>query len=548
MASRSLIGKVLGNYTIDRELGRGGMGIVYLAREESLQRIVALKVLAPELAKDEAYVKRFLREARAGARLNHPNIVPIHAVGNVGGVYFIAMAYIQGERLSDRIARHGQLAVRDALNIARQVASALVEAYENGIVHRDIKPENIMIDKAGRVQVMDFGLAHVMSGQSRLTADNLKLGTPHYMAPEQCKGQPMDGRTDLFSLGIVLYEMLAGDVPFKADTPLAVMYQITNEPLPPLNKQNAATPAPVVQLVTRLTAKEPSQRFDSAATLIQAIGQLGRPQSGHSVPSASPTTEQPHGFEISPDELGRTIVGSTPTARPTATATPSRFTMPPRRAMIVGGVIALLIVAVFLASRFEWGGISTGPWEDLIAENSLSGWYNPAAVGENGLWHVADGVLTNRGPTGTYRVGTNYNFATIREWRDFEVELEYRLAQDTNSGVYLRGRVEVQLLRKVESNPKRTNGAIYRQFEPLVHTEPTEEWSTLRARFINNRASVWMNGTQIHDERAISRYTGTQREFPGTFLDPGPIILQDTSGQAWFRNIRIREVIVAPGD
>ena len=238
--SESLIGTIIGNYEILSELGRGGMGVVYKAHEQSLQRVVALKILSAHLSEDAALVKRFLREARAGARLNHANIVTTHAVGEHDGTYFIAMEYIKGSPLSKVIRDKGQLDVRRALEWTRQAADALAEAHRNDIIHRDIKPQNIMIDQAGRVKVMDFGLAKLLQASTALTADGVLLGTPLYMSPEQAEGKKVDARTDLYSLGVVLYEMLGGTQPFPGDSPIAVLRQIIDKPLPDLRELNSA--------------------------------------------------------------------------------------------------------------------------------------------------------------------------------------------------------------------------------------------------------------------------------------------------------------------
>lgn len=347
-----MVGEKLGNYLIERELGRGGMGIVYKAHEESLQRVVALKVLSPGLLQDEAYVQRFQREAQAGARLHHPNIVPIHAVGNIDGHYYISMAYVKGERLSDLIRREGQLSVDRALDIARQVADALAEAHKHDIVHRDIKPDNIMIDQAGRVQVLDFGLAHLMSSKSRLTADNSKLGTPHYMSPEQCQNGLLDGRTDLYALGVILFEMLAGRPPFTADSPMAIMYQITNEPFPPLQEFNSAVPPQVIKAVEGLTARDPADRFPNAAMVCEGLAQLQRNQNLSIATSGEPalqeTESEGHGFV--PDKPTR------------ATAFPAK--------KLASGTMSLVVIIgiVFGISRIVPTGVEAPEIEAPVIE------------------------------------------------------------------------------------------------------------------------------------------------------------------------------------
>lgn len=271
MDKQMLVGNTIGSYEVLRELGQGGMGIVYKAHEQSLQRVVALKVLPEHLARDPSFVRRFQREAQAAAQLNHPNIVTIHAVGESGGVHFIAMEYIRGKTLGHHIQEQGQLDVRHALRIARQSAEALAEAHRRGIIHRDIKPSNIMLDEAGRVKVMDFGLAKALHGASEITVPGTQLGTPRYMSPEQIEGKPLDARSDLFSLGLVLAEMLTGQASFSAETPSTAMYQIVHQELPNLRDMNPEIPAVVAELIGKMTAKAPEDRPASAQAVLRDI-------------------------------------------------------------------------------------------------------------------------------------------------------------------------------------------------------------------------------------------------------------------------------------
>ncbi|MFO7973296.1 MAG: serine/threonine-protein kinase [Candidatus Hydrogenedentota bacterium] len=265
MQRLSLIGRTVGNYQILRELGRGGMGVVYLAKDRVLQRRVAVKVLPEHLAEDAVFVKRFLREARAAARLTHPNLVIIHAVGQHEGSYFIEMELVRGWTLAEIIETQGRFGIRHALNITRQAAEALAAAHENGIIHRDIKPQNIAVNAAGRVKVMDFGLAKAVKATTQLTSDGLMLGTPLYMSPEQCQGSAVDARSDIYSLGVTLFEMLAGRSAYDATTPpLSLMYQIVHEPFPNVRDVIADVPAGTAAIVAKMTAKNAEERYASA--------------------------------------------------------------------------------------------------------------------------------------------------------------------------------------------------------------------------------------------------------------------------------------------
>ncbi len=277
MSDHAWTGKQLGRYQISRHLGRGGMADVYQAQDTDLQRPVALKIMLPGLSQDTQFVARFRREARTVAQLNHPNIVQIYDVGTApDGQPYIAMQYIDGGSLREsltELAERGKLLPTDqALGIVRQVADALGRAHAAGIVHRDLKPSNILISSDGTPVVVDLGIAAVEGG-ARLTATGSLLGTPHYMSPEQIQGRQVDGRSDLYSLGVMLYELLAGSRPFPSDSPIALMHaHVYEQPIPLASVRGDLTPQ-TLQVVDTLLQKEPAQRFDSAETLIAALDQ-----------------------------------------------------------------------------------------------------------------------------------------------------------------------------------------------------------------------------------------------------------------------------------
>lgn len=265
----------IGSYAIVSELGRGGMGIVYKAYEEALDRYVALKVLNIELARDEDYSKRLLQEAQSNAKLEHPNVASVYSAGKDNGKLYIAMQYIDGMTLSEYLVRHkGPMPVNKAIVIAKSVASALQCAHEAGIIHRDIKPDNIMIDRKGKVRVMDFGLARSTNIKKHLTETGVYLGTPSYSSPEQCETGQLDGRSDIYSLGVVLYEMLSGKVPFEAQTPLSLFKMIVENEPDPLREVNPNISANVADLVAKMMAKKRENRFASAKELLDAIKEI----------------------------------------------------------------------------------------------------------------------------------------------------------------------------------------------------------------------------------------------------------------------------------
>jgi serine/threonine protein kinase len=260
---------IAGKYKIVEEIGRGGMGVVFKAEDIRLQRTVALKFLPPNLAESAELKERFLIEARAAAALSHPNICVIHEVGESEGRSFIAMEYVEGETLRDRIKKKS-LTTEDVLAIASQVAAGLGEAHHKGIVHRDIKSANIMVTAKGQAKVMDFGLAKLRGGSS-LTKSQTTLGTVAYMSPEQAKGEEVDGRTDLWSLGVVLYEMLTGEFPFKGDRDLSIIHSIVHEDPKPIKSRKPPVPLELQQVVTRSLKKNREARYGLAEDMLKDL-------------------------------------------------------------------------------------------------------------------------------------------------------------------------------------------------------------------------------------------------------------------------------------
>jgi serine/threonine-protein kinase len=266
---QDLSGATLGDFQVEKLLGRGGMGEVYLATQLSLSRPVALKVLRPDFASNKTYLGRLRTEATAVAKLNHPNIVHVYTLGNVDKINFIAMEYVQGTNLRDYILKKGALDIPLAMSIMRQAGLAVGAAGEIGLVHRDIKPENILITKKGRVKVADFGLCRDQDSRSvHLTQTGVTMGTPLYMSPEQAQGHAIDHRSDLYSLGITFYHMLAGVPPFHADTALALALKQVREAPRSILVHRPDLPVELDTLVLKLIAKAPEERYQSAAEML----------------------------------------------------------------------------------------------------------------------------------------------------------------------------------------------------------------------------------------------------------------------------------------
>jgi serine/threonine-protein kinase len=262
-------------YTIEGEIGRGGMGVVYRARDERLQRRVAIKVLPPELAFQQDIRQRFTREAQTAARLSHPHIVPIHSVGEGQGLVYFVMGYVDGESVGARIKRRGRLPVEEARRIMRETADALSAAHAVSVIHRDIKPDNILLEGTrGRVMVTDFGIAKALSSTSgaTLTGVGVAIGTPQFMSPEQAAGErEIDGRSDLYSLGIVTYQMLVGELPFTAPTVAGILMKQITEPAPDLRLRRSDIPEDLALAVLRCLEKDPQNRWPTADALRRAL-------------------------------------------------------------------------------------------------------------------------------------------------------------------------------------------------------------------------------------------------------------------------------------
>ncbi|HZO12423.1 MAG TPA: serine/threonine-protein kinase [Polyangiaceae bacterium] len=262
--------RVAGRFVVERRLGEGGMGAVYLARDEQLGELVALKMIAGAALLDPAAAGRFRREASAARRISHPNVVRIHDIGEEQGMLFLSMEYISGTSLADIIKRHGTVAPSQLRPWAAQICEGLEAAHRVGVVHRDLKPGNILIDEAQRVKIIDFGLARLPHIEG-MTATGLILGTPEYMSPEQIRGRNVDARSDIYSLGAVLYHALVGRPPFSGDSPIAVGFAHCNEALVPPRNARKEVPEAWSALVVRAMAKDPSARFDSAQELAAAL-------------------------------------------------------------------------------------------------------------------------------------------------------------------------------------------------------------------------------------------------------------------------------------
>ena len=324
-------------YEILEELGRGGMAIVFKARERQLERDVAIKVLPFSLAFDKEFVERFQREARTSAKLEHPGIIPIYRVGKNGRVIYFVMKFLRGQPLSSVLAARGSLPPGEIRQVLVQVARALAYAHKSGIVHRDIKPDNIMFDEHGMAVVTDFGIAKAATG-GKLTGTGMSIGTPHYMSPEQARAQPLDGRSDVYSLGVVAYQCLTGHVPFDGEDSFSIGYKHIMEelPVPPIENYDQRT---LFEVIKKMMAKSHDDRFQTADELVQAL------EAGGSFAAVGLATAPTKAI---PSLAGARLAGALTTPLP---GVPGKAPAEPKHRSVAAGVaLWVVVVAVGLGA------------------------------------------------------------------------------------------------------------------------------------------------------------------------------------------------------
>jgi serine/threonine-protein kinase len=335
-----------GEYRIERLLGKGGMGQVFLAHDLTLEREVAIKVLPPDVAQDEQVVRRFQQEAKTAAKLDHPNIIPIYRVESEGGLIYFVMKYISGTSLEDLLDKKELLPVPDIQRILWEAACALGHAHQRGVVHRDVKPANIMFDHDGRVMLTDFGISKALQAATGLTATGMIIGTPHYMAPEQGKGAPVDGRADQYSLGVVGYRMITAELPFSGDSVHTIIYKHIYEEPPLASTKRPGIPGTLTVAISRALAKEPDQRFPTMEDFATAVW----PEQPVASPSKSRGAARPRARATA--DAPTEITGAPTTPLSAATSRKPRSRVP--------AVIGLVVVAVGLGGYLMLGRQGSG--------------------------------------------------------------------------------------------------------------------------------------------------------------------------------------------
>lgn len=348
------IGKTLGSYRLVEQIGQGGMATVFKAYQPSMDRYVAVKILPSHFTQDATFVARFTQEARVLARLEHPHILPVYDYGEQEGITYLVMRYIEAGTLHDLITQRGTLSLREIARLMGQVGRALGYAHDQGVIHRDIKPSNVLIDPQGNAFLTDFGIAKIVAGTANYTGTGAVIGTPAYMAPEQGLGKPLDARCDIYALGVMLYEMVAGQVPFDAETPLAVMMKHVYDPLPLPRSFRPDIPEVIERIILKALAKLPEDRFQSAAQMVETLERAvdGLPTETDLPPiPGGPTAVIPTLPPALPAEAPATPAPAptpAPLAPPSLESAPERKKRPFPWLPVAGGVAGLVILVLAL--------------------------------------------------------------------------------------------------------------------------------------------------------------------------------------------------------
>jgi serine/threonine protein kinase len=344
---------VEGKYRLERILGKGGMGAVFLAHDLTLEREVAIKVLPPDISMDEQIVKRFQQEAKTAAKLDHTNIIPIYRVESEGGLNYFVMKYIAGTSLEDVLDQKQPLAIDYIQRVLWEAACALGHAHQRGVVHRDVKPANIMFDHDGRVMLTDFGISKALQAATGFTGTGMIIGTPHYMAPEQAKGGTVDGRADEYSLGVVAYRMLTGELPYVGDSVHTILYKHIFEEIPRAGAKRGDAPEFLTTAISRALAKEPDQRFGTMEEFATAVWPE-QPVMAHKKGAASRSHRRP--------PPPRTATADAPTEMTSAPTTPiprSGMKIPTTKKKRSGA--GMVVGAIVLAAAGVGGYLALGP-------------------------------------------------------------------------------------------------------------------------------------------------------------------------------------------
>jgi serine/threonine protein kinase len=525
----------LGSYRVLKLLGKGGMGVVFQAEDIPLKRLVALKVMLPQVAEDPTNRERFLREAQSAAALSHDHIIAIHQVGEERGVPYLAMPLLRGESLDDRLRRAGKLPQEEVLRIGREIADGLDAAHEAGLIHRDVKPANIWLEGSrARVKILDFGLARSVAASSQITQSGVILGTPAYMAPEQARAEKVEGRSDLFALGCVLYLLATGELPFKGSDTISTLIAVAmHEPKPPRDLDPTLSPA-LADLILHLLAKKPADRPPSARVVADTLTAIEQAQQATQRLATNGSRQKPVA---------------------TANMRRSRFGIAIAAGLLllgVGGVTAYFFgkdletketskeAVAFKNKEGKKGGEVServirpedGGWVPLFNGKDLTGW--KVFPNGTGHWKAQNGVIVSDGPR-------SHLFSERGDYQNFRIRIEARINNGGNSGLYFRTRFdpglprgyEAQIYSMLSGDPYKT-GSLY-GFVPVARlVAHPNEWFTQEVLADNNHIVIQVNGVTTVDF-IDPKKTYTQGHIALQQHDPGTVVK--------FRKIEIRELV-----
>jgi len=525
--------KRIGGFEVLERLGQGGMGAVFKARQISMDRIVALKVLSPSLAEDEAFVRRFVREARSAAKLSHPNIVQGIDVGHADGYHYFAMEFVDGLTVRDLINQEGQIEEERAVKTIRAVALALVEAQGHGIIHRDIKPDNIMITRKGEVKLADLGLARSTEKLDTVTAVGTTVGTPPYMSPEQVRGEAgLDARADIYALGATLYHMVTGECPFKGPTAAATMALHITERVPPPKEKNPELCSGTCNLIQRMMAKRREDRPQTPSELLEEIEEVLE----HIARSRSRRSAEAAMLVAHP----KRPVGSAPACRS-------------RRALPWVGAAALVLVCAGLClalarARRAGQALPPGDWVSLFDGKTLRGWrlVEEAQFANHGRVYVDEGrIVLERGDprTGIAWTGQIPNV-------DYEIALEVMRLEGMDTFCVLcfpicDSQCVFVFWGGTAAELERVDGREFRVPTPASReNDERGGWYCVRLRVTKAKIEAWIDQNKIIDLPTVGREFTIYPRHLGCLAPLGISTYETTAA---LRKIMLRRVAPKPG-
>lgn len=422
-----MLDKIANRYTIENLIGQGGMADVYVAFDEILNRQVAIKILRQKLSEDPLILVRFTREASAASRLSHPNVVDIYDVGEYEGLHYIVMEYIKGQTLKQIVSRRGALDVWEALSVMKQLTSGVSAAHSSQIIHRDIKPQNILVKADGTIKITDFGIA-VANGAVSLTHNNAVMGSAHYLAPESAQGKTPDEKVDVYSLGIVFYELLSGEVPFKGSSPAEIALNHMAQPIPSIRKLNPSIPQSIENIIIKATAKDPAERYNHVYEMSRDLDHCLDPDKRNEKPLVLKVQQLPLPLDKQGSARKKSAAGADVSGK---TASPTRRKKEKRRPSVIS-TLAVICCSILAACLIAGGLLYSG----VVKISGIMGYSTfPSLV--NMSLEQAEAVLQEAG-------FENYTITTTQDVSD-SVQAGKIIKTDIKSGTVVKADTPIEI-------------------------------------------------------------------------------------------------------